>query len=811
MTPHTRRTAGACALALGVSLVTAVLPSGTATAGAAASGPAVTAAERVGPGPGVPGVPAPRAGAAPAALDREEQAALTADARTRRSATAEALGLGPEEELEPKSVSKDADGTLHTRYDRTLAGLPVLGGDLVVHTAADGTVKDVDRATGATLAIGPALAGITAGTANTRALERAGIEGVSAATVISVREVVWAATGRPARAWESVVGGVQSDGTPSELHVVTDAATGTHLFDFQDVRNGAGHSQYSGDVTLGTTASGGTFSLTDGTRGGHRTYDLEHTEDDRATGTLFTDADDVWGTGRPDHPQTAGVDAAYGAQLTWDWYKNVQGRDGIRNDGVAATSHVHYGTGYANAYWWDACFCMTYGDGDYDANPLTSIDVAAHEMTHGVTANTAGLVYSGESGGLNEATSDIMAAAVEFWAGNAADPGDYLIGEKIDINGDGTPLRYLDKPSKDGASKDYWYAGIGSSDVHFSSGPANHWFYLASEGSGAKLVDGVAYDSPTSDGRPVNPIGREAAAAVWYRALSTYMTSSTDYAGARTATLKAAADLYGADSPAYRNTANAWAAVNVGARITTGVTLTGPGDQVTRTGTAVNLRTEATSSNAGPIAYTATGLPAGLTIDAATGVITGTPTTQATTTVTLTATDPTGAHDVVSFSWTTWTVGQCATGQELANPGFEDGPVAWRASNGRSIDSTNPYTLPRSGAWKAWLGGHGGTSTDTLSQTVRIPYGCRAVLTFWVHISTDESTTTVPYDKLTVQAGDTVLATWSNLDATTGYVRRSVDLSSCAGQYVDLRFVGREDLAARTTYLIDDTAVTLGN
>ncbi|MFF7585997.1 M4 family metallopeptidase [Kitasatospora purpeofusca] len=809
MTPRTRRTAGACVLALGVSLATAVLPPGAATAGPLAGGPTATAAER--PRPGIPGIPAPRAGAAPAALDREEQAALTADARNRRSATAEALGLGPEEELEPKSVSKDTDGTLHTRYDRTLAGLPVLGGDLVVHTASDGTVKDVDRATGATLAVAPALAAVTAGTANARALERAAAEGVSAAAVTSVREVVWAATGRPVRAWESVVGGVQGDGTPSELHVVTDAGTGASLFDYQDVRNGTGHSQYSGDVALGTTAAGGTFSLTDGTRGGHRTYDLEHSEDDRATGTLFTDADDVWGTGRPDHPQTAGADAAYGAQLTWDYYKNVQGRDGIRNDGVAATSHVHYGTGYANAYWWDVCFCMTYGDGDYNAHPLTSIDVAAHEMTHGVTANTAGLVYSGESGGLNEATSDIMASAVEFWAGNAADPGDYLLGEKIDINGDGTPLRFMDRPSKDGASKDYWYAGIGSSDVHFSSGPANHWFYLASEGSGAKLVNGVDYDSPTSDGRPVNPIGRDAAAAIWYRALSTHMTSATDYAGARTATLKAAAELYGADSPAYRNTANAWAAVNVGPRITTGVTLTSPGDQVTRTGTEVNLRTEATSSNAGPLTYAATGLPAGLTIDASTGVITGTPTTQAVGTVTLTATDPTGAHDVVSFSWTTWTLGQCATAQQFANPGFEDGPVAWTASNGRTVDSTNPYTLPRSGAWKAWLGGHGSTSTDTLSQTVRIPYGCRAVLTFWVHISTDEGTTTVPYDKLTVQAGDTVLATWSNLDATTGYVERSVDLSSYAGRYVNVRFVGREDLAARTTYLIDDTAVTLGN
>ena len=93
-------------------------------------------------------------------------------------------------------------------------------------------------------------------------------------------------------------------------------------------------------------------------------------------------------------------------------------------------------------------------------------------MTHGVTSNTAGLNYSGESGGLNEATSDIFGSAVEFYANNSSDVGDYLIGEEIDINGDGTPLRYMDKPSKDGASKDGWYSRHRLRvDVHYSSGP----------------------------------------------------------------------------------------------------------------------------------------------------------------------------------------------------------------------------------------------------------------------------------------------------------------------------------------------------
>lgn len=145
---------------------------------------------------------------------------------------------------------------------------------------------------------------------------------------------------------------------------------------------------------------------------------------------------------------------------------------------------------------------MTYGDGEGGTKALTSLDIAGHEMTHGVTSNTANLNYTGESGGLNEATSDIFGTGVEFYAANSSDVGDYLVGEEVDINGDGTPLRYMDEPDKDGSSADSWYSGIGSLDVHYSSGPANHMFYLLSEGSGSKTINGVTYNSPTSTASP---------------------------------------------------------------------------------------------------------------------------------------------------------------------------------------------------------------------------------------------------------------------------------------------------------------------
>ena len=152
---------------------------------------------------------------------------------------------------------------------------------------------------------------------------------------------------------------------------------------------------------------------------------------------------------------------------------------------------------------------------------------------------------------------------MEFYAANAGDPGDYLIGEEIDINGNGTPLRYMDKPSKDGARKDCWSSSLGGLDPHYSSGPLNHWFYLASEGSGAKTINGTSYNSPTCDGSTVTGIGRDKAAKVWYRTLSTYLTSSSNYAAAREGAIKSAKDLYGASSAECTGVAAAFTAIAV--------------------------------------------------------------------------------------------------------------------------------------------------------------------------------------------------------------------------------------------------------
>ena len=218
----------------------------------------------------------------------------------------------------------------------------------------------------------------------------------------------------------------------------------------------------------------------------------------------------------------------------------------------------------------------------------------------------------------------------------------------------------------------------------------------------------------------------------------------------------------------------------------------------------------ATDSQAGQtFTWSATGLPAGLSINASSGLISGTPTTAETYNVTVTAKDTTNAQGSTSFSWTISPGGGTGcSGQKLGNPGFETGTAApWSASAG-VIDNTASQPA-RSGTWKAWLDGYGSSHTDTLSQSVSIPAGCRATLTFYLHIDSAETTTSTAYDKLTVKAGSTTLATYSNLNKASGYSQKSLNVSSFAGQTVTISFTGTEDSSLQTSFVIDDTALTV--
>ncbi|MFG2952962.1 M4 family metallopeptidase [Streptomyces sp. NPDC048291] len=509
---------------------------------------------------------------------RPTRATAIANAAQALVQQATALGLTSAEGTSVRDVIVDRNGTQHVRYDRTYHHLPVLGGDFVVHLKSDGAYRSADRATRSRISLASTVPSVSAPKAAdlaVNALRAANLGDALKQVQAKPQLIVDALHGAPKLAWRTNAVGKDSLGNPVARTVLTDARTGAQIdaWDSIETATGDGKSLYSGTVPLETTQSGSTYNLTDPTRGNTYTGDAANKTDlcifgiciSRAPSTVFTDADNHWGTGATSDRSSAAVDAQYGTNETWDYYKNVHGRNGIAGDGKGSYNRVHYGNSYNNAFWDDSCFCMTYGDGDGTTfGPLVALDVAGHEMTHGVTSKTAALTYSGESGGLNEATSDILGTLVEWYAGNASDPGDYLIGEKIVRSGFGkAALRFMDQPSKDGSSADYWSSSVGNLDVHYSSGVANHFAYLLAEGSGAKTINGVSYNSPTYNGSTVTGIGRDKLGAIWYRALTVYMTSSTNYAGARTATLNAAKDLYGNGSAEYNAVAAAWSAVNV--------------------------------------------------------------------------------------------------------------------------------------------------------------------------------------------------------------------------------------------------------
>ncbi|SEC92848.1 Putative Ig domain-containing protein [Streptomyces misionensis] len=266
----------------------------------------------------------------------------------------------------------------------------------------------------------------------------------------------------------------------------------------------------------------------------------------------------------------------------------------------------------------------------------------------------------------------------------------------------------------------------------------------------------------------------------------------------------------GYDGPTGWGTPNGTAAFTSGG--STGgntVSVTNPGSQSTTTGSSVSLQIKASDSAGAALTYSASGLPTGLSINSSTGVISGTASTAGTYQVTVTATDSTGATGSTSFTWTVGTGGGsgCTSTQLLANPGFESGNTGWTASSG--VITTDSGEPAHSGSYKAWMDGYGTSHTDTVSQSVTIPAGCKATLTFYLHIDTAETGSTA-YDKLTVTAGSTTLATYSNVNAASGYALKTFDLSSLAGQTVTLKFNGVEDSSLQTSFVVDDTALTTG-
>ncbi|HHB79944.1 MAG TPA: peptidase M4 family protein, partial [Saprospiraceae bacterium] len=351
----------------------------------------------------------------------------------------------------------------------------------------------------------------------------------------------------------------------SRAMIYIDAQTGDFLYADNIIHhvapaNGTAATRYSGSKTIQTDSYSGSYRLREYTRGnGIETYDM-NTGTNYSNAVDFTDNNNDWTAAEFDNSakDNAALDAHWGAEMTYDYWITKHNRNSFDDNGAKIKSYVHYDVAYDNAYWNGSV--MTYGDGSgtyFDA--LTSLDVAGHEIGHAVMSYTADLTYSYESGAMNEGFSDIWGASIEYFA--APNKQTWLIGEDIERRAGHAALRSMSDPKSEGQPDTYqgtnW--ATGSSDnggVHTNSGVLNYWYYLVSVGGSGTNDNGDTYS--------VTGIGIDDAAKIAYRMISVYMTSSSQYADARTFGIQSAVDLFGAGSAAEIAVTNAWHAVGIG-------------------------------------------------------------------------------------------------------------------------------------------------------------------------------------------------------------------------------------------------------
>jgi bacillolysin len=345
---------------------------------------------------------------------------------------------------------------------------------------------------------------------------------------------------------------------PGNWNYFIDSQTGEIINKYNDMHEVSGTNQVgSGTGVLGdtkslqTTLSNGTYYLQDNTRGGGiMTYNMNNRTffpQFFLPGSLWSDADNAYNQAY----DAAAVDAHYFAGATFDYYKDVFGRNSYDGSGATIKSSVHYSSNYNNAFWNGSQ--MVYGDGDGTTfAPLSGgLDVVAHELTHAVTDFSSDLVYQNESGALNEAISDIFGTLVEYHENH--DP-DFEVGEDIYTpNTAGDALRSMSDPSKYGDPDHYSvrYTGTGDNGgVHTNSGIINKQAYLLSEGG-------------THYGVNVTGIGTAKLGEIYYRMNTVYLTSSSTFSQARSAAVQAASDLYGSSSQEVQSVHQSFDAVGI--------------------------------------------------------------------------------------------------------------------------------------------------------------------------------------------------------------------------------------------------------
>jgi vibriolysin len=420
-----------------------------------------------------------------------------------------------------RKVNTDENGNRFYRYSQTFNGLPVIGGDLVVHVDAKGAITGANGTARGDFSPTAGTNALIASTGDSNIINDERWAGLTGRTITASRTVyINTAAGTLHKAYERIVEGKRG-GDPVQDKVYVDVDTGAVLEVHPQIhfaRNRSTHNLNGGTSLPGAVA---------------------RTE---AQGPV-ADVD---------------VNAAHdGAGDTYDMYASIHSRDSFDNAGALLRSSVHYSTNYCNAFWNNVQ--MVYGDGNASQNclPLArSLDVAAHEMTHAVTSRESNLTYSGESGGLNESLSDIWGAGVEAWVDGGRN-GTFSLANDIFLIGDTVLppfLRSMCDPVADGVSRDEWTSGLGGIDVHYSSGPNNLVFCLLSKG-------GMHPRGKTTI--PVAAIGMRKALQVMYKVNVDLAVASTNYNSWRNLAVQAAQQL-GFTQAEQDAVACAYAAIKVG-------------------------------------------------------------------------------------------------------------------------------------------------------------------------------------------------------------------------------------------------------
>lgn len=450
-------------------------------------------------------------------------------------------------------TKKDKLGMKHVTLQQMVNGVPVEGSEIIVHYGKDGQVNTINGYYNR--AATPGDMSIRASISKDKALETAKTA-ISAPDVLpydpTAKLVVYPYKGENYLAYKTNVNFLGKN--PGNWYVYVNAKNGevidkiNTIMDLGQYKKAKG----SGFGVLGEHRNlhishknipddglGTLFFLNDISHenlGGIRTYDFNNQWSGQLPGKLYSDKDAAF----HDKYDRAAVDAHYNSEKVYEYYLEEHNRNSIDGEGMAIVSTVHFGKNFNNAFWNGKQ--MTYGDGDGDffISLSAGLDVAAHEMTHGVTTHSAGLHYRFQSGALNESFSDIFGALVdkEDW-----EVGEEIMGDEAVASGR-TSLRSLSNPNKYMVSEDYVPYGDGSGTYpsHMSQ------FYdlpLELDNGGVHINSSIFNHAAYLTG---TEIGKDKLGQIYYRALVHYLTPTSKFSDARRAVVQSAVDLYGENS-----------------------------------------------------------------------------------------------------------------------------------------------------------------------------------------------------------------------------------------------------------------------